>query len=38
MGPIVIYYYVNSIGSEFKMDHLGQDEFVHQGQLGLNTL
>ena len=35
MGPIVIYYPVNIIGSEFKLDQQGLNEFVHPGPKGL---
>jgi len=35
MGPIVIYYHVNTLGSEFKLDPQGLKEFVHPGHKGL---
>ena len=35
MGSIVIYYHVNIIGREFKLDQQGLNEFVHSGHKGL---
>jgi len=37
MGPIVIDYHVNSIGSEFNWDQRGMNEFVQIGHNGLVT-
>ena len=38
MGPIVIYYHVNIMESDFKLPRQGLNEFVHLGHKGLNRL
>ena len=35
MGPIVIYYHVNIMESDFELARQGLNEFVHQGHKGL---
>jgi len=35
LGPIVLYFLVNTIGRGDKLDQKGQDEFIHPGNRGL---